>query len=324
MESILQEDDDENDLLSTQSLPNSKFLEQKYDPIVPPGPVRDELERLLGIRPPENPDDPLTGGPFFDEADAFARQFEETGVFPPIPQSFFGDNKPEPADQFMKRLNKSIEGFLDLVKNQGKRRRFKGSKHKNKTKTENGSSNTITESGEAGRINSDVSPEDTDEEEGDAYVEPFSTVTMFPTELNYSVPVPDIPHESLQQIYKAQRVLYILRRAFLESHRPDAGVHALMKYGLLDDSAWYDDPWVSLPDSKAILSYVSDKLTDSGRIDVELDSIFANYYSYTYVLTYLQSLLHLLFAFRPVLTLHISYKLYTKMTTAVLLSNAVW
>lgn len=228
-----------------------------YDPSageVPPGPLRSELERLLGLRPPEDPFDPLAAGPPAEEAEALARAIEEGRATTEAPPGFF----PPPAesgDQFLARLDASRARFVEML-GSGKDRAA------------------------ARRARRGATGEREDErEEEDALRRMISEEPTFPSELTDSLAVPDIPPEAAAQFHRSQRALLVLRRALMDDgHPPGAGIAGLKARGLAAPELTFEDPWVALEGRDAAESYL-DGLAAAGAT-IELDTLFAQYTEY--------------------------------------------
>ncbi len=237
------------------------FPAQLYDPTageIPEGILRSELERLLGLRPADDPDDPLAQGFDVEAVEAFAKSIEEgTGSLQPPPE--FWDAEPEAGDQFLNRLNKSVENFEEMLlskKEQAKLRRERKS---------------------AGEI------EDPDDSE-DAFRELIEDIPMFPEDYIKNIPAPTIPDKAVAQFERAERVLLVLRRALLENKfTPSAGIDALIDKDLISASSpgpfYFEDPWLVVDNLNDALEYLK-KMELKAGIYLDIDTMFSSYYEY--------------------------------------------
>jgi len=237
-------------------------LSQIYNPAageIPEGILRSELERLLGLRPADDLEDPLAQGLNFEAVEEFAKSIEQgTGSLQP-PASFW-DAEPEPGDQFLNRLNKSVENFEEMLlskKEQAKLRRERKA---------------------AGEVDD---PEDSE----DAFRSLLNDIPMFPEDYTKNIPAPDIPEKAVAQFECAERVLLILRRALLEDgFAPSAGVDALAAQDLVSSSSssekfYLEDPWMVVDNFEDALLYLK-KMELYAGIHLDVDTMFSSYYEY--------------------------------------------
>ena len=222
---------------------------------IPPGILRSELERLLGLRPQEDEEDPLAGGIPFDEAEQFARAVEEGHASLEAPDGFY-DAEAEPADEFMARLDASVAQFEEMLlskKEQARRRRER-----------------ITASGGCREDDSE-----------DEFRQLMNEVPMFPSDFTQNIPMPNIPEQATAQIERAERVLLVLRRALLgDGGVPCAGVDALKARGLLADDVLFQDPWVAAQGVTQVQGYLVGGMEWGAGVRVDLDTLFSSYYEY--------------------------------------------
>jgi hypothetical protein len=239
---------------------NETLLSQIYSPTageIPQGILRSELERLLGLRPAEDLEDPLAQGLDFEAVEEFSKLIEQgTGSLQP-PESFW-DAEPEPGDQFLNRLHKSVETFEEMLlskKEQAKLRRERKA---------------------AGELDD---PEDSE----DAFRSLLNDIPMFPEDYIKNIPAPDIPEKAVAQFERAERVLLVLRRALLEDgFAPSAGVDALASQDLVSSSEKFifEDPWMVVDNFEDALLYLK-KMEHSAGIQLDVDTMFSSYYEYT-------------------------------------------
>ena len=243
--------------LKEEGLENILHPNKPYDPaggVVPPGILRSELERLLGIRPVIDEEDPLASGVPFQEAEELIRDIEE-GKATIEPPSEFWDEPPESAESFMARLDASVERFEEMLlskKEQSKLRRQR----------------KIAGSQEDERI------------EDEEFRRLLEDIPTFPEDIMKNRPAPDIPETAGNQFKRAERVLLVLRRALLEDNlRPGAALHALRAKNLVaENELTFEDPWLALQGIEDIKRYL-DRLEAAGaRLD--LDMAFSEYYEY--------------------------------------------
>lgn len=243
---------------SSNRTQEQKFPSQVYDPTageIPEGILRSELERLLGLRPSDDPDDPLAHGLDFGAVEEFARSIEQgTGSFQP-PADFW-DAEPESGDEFLNRLNKSVENFEEMLLSKKEQARLR------------------RERKAAGEIED---PEDSE----DAFRELVNDIPMFPEDYIKNIPAPNISEKAVEQFERAERVLLILRRAFLENGVvPCVGLDALGVHKLVSSDAFkFEDPWMALDNFEETYQYLEKMHTYAG-ITLDLDTMFSSYYEY--------------------------------------------
>lgn len=229
---------------------------------VPEGRLRNELKRLIGLDFPADDEDgdPLAHGVPMEEAEDLARVFEEEGVMPPPPPGMF-PREPEPAESFMARLEESLSSFEARIA--GRRRK--------RQQRKNGRS--------AGDSDGDVDGTSTnDAQRGKPWDGPFSAVSTFPQDIAESVPAPNVPSDVAAAFDRAQRVLYVLRRAHMDSTCPTAAMQALKERDILSPSVFMEDPWLELAGEEAVQAYVQ-RLRDAG-VTLEIDGVFARFHEY--------------------------------------------
>ncbi|KAL4540593.1 hypothetical protein Ndes2526A_g03564 [Nannochloris sp. 'desiccata'] len=236
-------------------------LSQLYNPTageIPEGILRFELERLLGLRPADDLDDPLAQGLDFEAVEEFSKLIEQGNGSLQPPASFW-DAEPEPGDQFLDCLNKSVENFEEMLlskKEQAKLRRERKA---------------------AGEIDD---PEDSE----DAFRSLLNDIPMFPEDYIKNIPAPDIPEKAVTQFERAERVLLVLRRALLEDgFVPSAGVDALVTQDLVSSSSsekfFFEDPWMAVDNFEDALQYLK-KMELYAGIHLDVDTMFSSYYEY--------------------------------------------
>jgi hypothetical protein len=249
-----------DDLFKTvkSSTPNQSSLSTLYDSAageIPPGILRSELERLLGLRPADDPDDPLARGLDFEGVENYARSIEQgTGSLQPPPE--FWDAEPEPGEVFLQRLNKSVENFEEMFLNQKDQAKLR------------------RERKAAGEI------EDPDDSE-DAFRSLLNDIPMYPDDYITNIPAPDIPEKAVAQFERAERVLLVLRRALLkDGFTPSAGIEALVAKDLTSlDSFYFEDPWLVVDKLQDALEYL-EKMSGNAGIHLDVDTMFSSYYEY--------------------------------------------
>jgi hypothetical protein len=252
--------------------PVSAVLQENQHGLPLESSLRRELERLLGYRPLNevDPDDPMAGGtiPDFAAMESLAHMIEEGQPLPP--QEF--SMSAEPADEFVKRVNDSIKRFQRLMAG---RKARKGRKHR-----------STPDPADADAF--EVEWTEDDDEALKAWA-PFSEVTVIPKEIEESRPAPDIPQHIEEQFERCQQALYVLRRAHLGNTMgpkkrprftfPGAPLDALAERGLVEEGPLvFDDPWVGIRGAAETSDYLC-KAKCAG-VEMELDTLFANFYQY--------------------------------------------
>ena len=241
-------------LLKEEGLDDILIPKATYNPDlgeIPPGILRSELERLLGLRPVIDKDDPLANGPQHEDAEKLAREIEEGHGSMQAPPGYFVDT-PEPADQFLSRLEGSIQRFEEMLLSKKEQARLR-------------------------RERKAAGIEEDDDE--DAFRRLLNDIPMFPEDLTQSVPAPDIPKEAADQFHRAERVLLVLRRAVkIDGSPPSAGLNALIERNLVSTDVYYEDPWVALNGLDTLQEYL--ELIEGAGATLDLETAFSSYYEY--------------------------------------------
>lgn len=232
---------------------------------LPPGILRTELERLLGLRPDAAEMDPLANGVQYEECEAMARVIEETGIMPSPPPDMF-TQPPEPAESFLARLNESVNEFEKILRS--------SKKDLARLKRAQAAAATVSDSIQEGPFKDfedgfqDQDDDDNDQdgdEEGN--FSPFSH-----QELTESIPAPDIPAEALEAAHRAHRVLLVLRRIFVDQTdvKPLAFLEALKYRKLLADDFVFSDPWINLTRPEEAWRYLKRMNLTGAAIDFDV------------------------------------------------------
>jgi hypothetical protein len=252
---------------------NCTYLRNRiYDPTageIPPGILRNELERLLGLRPADSPDDPLSHKEtYFEEADALARAIEEGHGSMEPPPGFF-DRPPEPAEAFLARLEESVQVFERMMWDKKEQTRLR---RERKARGEADYVDTSASDAAAFQSLLNAPPE------------------MFPEESTANIPAPDIPPAAAEQFHRAERVQLVLRRAFLKDKdaaetllSPAAGVYALKARGLVAEDVVFEDPWMEMRGIRGAEHYLEALMHHKAGVEMEIDTLFSSYYEYKYV-----------------------------------------
>lgn len=218
---------------------------------LPPGVLRSELKRLLGLGS-DAVDDNHGSLASAAEAEEFARLIEEGGEFPPPPEGMFSKD-PEPADAFMARIQASLEQFKEMV------------------------------AGRKARARNQVEDYIEDEELEGSDIESLlnGDIPVFDEELTESVPAPDIPPEALAAALRAHRVLLILRRAFMADDAIGlmTPLQALLDRALVSEDFEFQDPWICLEGIEATRDYLSEA-TEVGGASISMDVLFLSFHEY--------------------------------------------
>ncbi|GAB4819494.1 hypothetical protein N2152v2_006540 [Parachlorella kessleri] len=170
----------------------------------------------------------------------FARIIEEGGRLPPQPPEEFL-TQPETAEAFVGRIQASIDAY------EGVGDRGRGPKQRGSKAAQQGSDPGIPV-GFPGENNPWGPHWDPHEE----WTGPFHKIPVELEEIRGTVPAPEPPAEVMDQFHRMERVLLVLRRAFL-ARQPEEWVQSLHSKGLLGEDVVFADPWVLLmgvPDLK--------------------------------------------------------------------------
>jgi hypothetical protein len=250
---------------------------------LPPGVLRTELERLLGLRPDAAASDPLANGIQYEECEAMARAIEETGIMPPPPPDMF-TSPPEPAESFLARLNGSIEDFEKFLQSSRRERaRLKrefaaaaaAADESGSPKAEENDPRFAQGEEEDGGDGFDYG--DNDNDDADDADDDFS---LFDQELTESIPAPDIPVEALEAAHRAHRVLLVLRRIFVAQTdvQPLAFLEALSHRDLLAPDFVFSDPWINLTRAEEAWRYLT-RMNETGAA-IDFDVMFLGFDEY--------------------------------------------
>lgn len=220
---------------------------------IPSGILRSELERLLGLRPSEDEDDPLAKGPQFKEAEELARAIEEGTGTMEAPPGYFVD-VPEPAEEFLARLEASVARFEEMLLSKKEQARLRRER-------------------KAAGVYADA---DDDE---DSFRKVLNDIPMFPEDLTQSVPAPNIPPEAAEQFHRAERVLLVLRRVLkTDGIPPISGLNALLDRDLVSDDVYFEDPWAAMNGIDVVQEYLEVMGAVGATLDLEI--AFSSYYEY--------------------------------------------
>lgn len=286
--SALGEDVDINANAGTSALDPALLRLLESDPSrsleLPPGVLRTELERLLGLRPDAAALDPLANGIQYEECEAMARAIEETGMMPSPPPDMF-TSPPEPAESFLARLNGSIEDFEKFLQTSRKdRARLKrefaaGIAAGDDTGPPKAKENEPPSAGgeEGGDGFADGHEDDDDDDAEDDADDNFS---LFDQELTESIPAPEIPVEALEAAHRAHRVLLVLRRIFVDQTdvKPLAFLEALSHRDLLAPDFVFSDPWINLTRAEEAWRYLT-RMNETGA-EIDFDVMFLGFDEY--------------------------------------------
>ena len=243
--------------------------------------LRSEFERLLGLRPTHrDPLDAKSVDEGQEEAEALSREIEEGRATIRAPEGQW-EVAPEDPEQFLRRLNASIEDFERRLMSKKEQRRWKRQKKKERMDDDDGGDDTVLEEEFQFTLNDD----DTKEESSS-----FNVNSVFEKELTTSVPVPDIPPAAAAQFERAERVLLVLRRVFMNKRiEPTDVLDALIERQLIvdrsagnasqDEVLQFEDPWVVLQGLDRVYTYLQLLGYNSG-IRMDIIDLFSSYYEY--------------------------------------------